>query len=283
MPFPDEREVHIPDINLNAGLDDNGVLITCATIDGWGSPGGTGGVQQRAAAHGGTNPRQWLKPRTLTVTGRIEAPSMDLRQDAEHRLAYALGLALFDLTVVDAISLRVRARREGEVTIADDTDVQTTWQVELTCPDPRKYGASHEVSFALPLTAGGLQWPVQYPVQYSGSTSTADRNAANAGNIEAPPTIRFDGPLTNPSLTNVATGRGITYNGVLAPGEWVVISTDPLRALLMGNASRTGLISGSPWQVTGRSPANPGGDNLIAFRAAAGSGTALLTYDDAYM
>lgn len=276
MPYPDEREVHIPGINLNAGSDGNGVLITCATLDGWGSPGATGGVQQRAAAHGGTNPRQWLKPRTLTATGLIQAPTIALRQDAEHRLAAALGLDVFDLTVVDAIQLRVGARREGEVTIADDTDIQATWQAELTCPDPRKYGAAQSIAFSLPLAVGGLTFPMTFPMTFSGASISGDRNAPNAGNFSAPVTIRFDGPLTNPSLTNTGLGRGLTYNGVLAAGEFVVISTDPLRALLMGNASRTGLISGSPWQVS------PGGD-LIAFRAAAGTGTALLTYDDSYL
>lgn len=276
MPYPDEREVHIPGIGLNTGRDGNGVLITCATLDGWGSPAGTGGVQQRAGAHGGTNPRQWLKPRMLTATGRIEAPTPELRQDAEHRLEAALGLALFDLTVVDAVPLRVRARREGEISRADDTDLQTTWQAELICPDPRRYGINgHSVAIGVPLTVGGLTYPVQYPIQYGGAFASGDRNAPNAGNFLAPVTIRFDGPLTSPSLTNVALGRTLTYNGVLAVGEWVIIGTDPLRALLMGNAGRTGLVSGTPWQVAP-------GNNLIAFRAAAGSGTALLTYDDAY-
>lgn len=276
MPYPDEREVHIPGINLNTGRDSNGVLITCATLDGWGSPGGTGGVQQRAAAHGGTNPRQWLKPRVLTATGRIDAPTIALRQDAEHRLAAALGLDLFDVTVIDAIQLRVRGRREGEVTIADDTDTQSTWQAELTCPDPRKYGTAREIAFTLPLAVGGLTFPMTFPMTFSGASSTGDRNAPNDGNFSAPTTIRFDGPLTNPSLTNVDLGRTLTYNGALAAGEWVVIYTDPLRALLMGNASRTGLVSGSPWQVS------EGGD-LIAFRAALGTGTALLTYSDSFM
>lgn len=283
MPYPDEREVRIPGINLNSGLDGNGVLITCATLDGWwGSPGATGGVQQRAAAHGGTNPRQWLKPRTITATGLIQAPTVALRQDAEWRLAAALDLPLFDLTVVDAITLRVRARREGDVTIADDTDTQSTWQAELTCPDPRKYGAHHDITFQLPLATGGMTFPVTFPMTFSGVTISGDRNAPNAGNFEAPTTIRFDGPLTTPSLTHVGLGRTLTYNGVLAAGEYVLISTNPLRALLMGNASRTGLLYGPPWEVQPKTVANPAGDNLIAFRAALGTGTALLSYDDSY-
>lgn len=277
MPYPEERELHLPGgIVLNGGLDASGVLMTCATLDGWGSPGGTGGVQQRAAADGGTNPRQWLKPRTLTITGKIEAPTAALRQDAEHRLEAALGLGTFDLRVVDAIPLRVRARREGDITRNDDTDLRTKWQAELICPDPRRYGINpHTVQVTLPSSIGGMSFPVTFPMSFDGSSSSGDQNAFNAGNYPAPVTIRLDGPSTNPSLTNVAVGRTLTYNGTLAAGEYVEITTDPLRAMLMGNASRTGLMSGSPWQLAP-------GNNLIAYRAAAGTGTALLTYDDAY-
>lgn len=277
MPYPDEREFHLPGgIVLNGDRDGNGVLMTCSKLDGWGSPGGTGGVQQRAAADGGTNPRQWLKPRALSATGRIEAPTAALRQDAEHRLEAALGLAMFDLRVVDAIPLRVRTRREGDIAMEDDTDLQSTWQADLICPDPRRYGVNpHTVLIGLPSAVGGMSFPVTFPMSFGGSYSSGDQNAPNAGNYPAPVTIRIDGPVTNPSLTNVATGQTLTYNGSLAAGEWVAIYTDPLRALLMGNGGRTGLLSGSPWQLVP-------GDNLIAFRATAGTGTALITYDDAY-
>jgi hypothetical protein len=281
MPFPDENEIILPgDITLNGPRDSDGVLWTCATLDGWGSPGSTGGGQPRAGAHGESPaPNPKLTARTLSLTGRIEAPTILLRQQAEHRLQAALSLDLFTLTVVDAIPLSVQAQRSGKVDRADDTDTKVTWQAELTCPDPLRYGTAHSILLQLPSTSGGDTWPEQWPEQFDGTTVTGDGNATNAGNIAAPSRITFTGPLTNPSLTNFTTGRGVTYNSALLAGEFVYIYLRiPLLALLMGTAARTGLVStsgGGPWGVEG-------GVNQIAFRATAGSGTALLEYSDSY-
>jgi hypothetical protein len=281
MPFPEENEIILPGgITLNGGRDSDGVLMTCATLDGWGSPGSTGGGQQRVGAHGESPaPNPKLLARTLSLTGRIEAPTILLRQQAEHRLQAALGLDLFELTVVDGIPLRVTAQRSGKVDRADDIDTRVTWQAELTCPDPLRYGTDHSLLLNLPSTTGGDGWPEQWPEQFDGTTVTGDGNATNAGNIAAPSRITFTGPLTNPSLTNFSTGQGVTYNSALLTGEFVyVYLTAPLLALLQGTALRTGLIStsgGGPWGV------EPG-LNLIAFRASAGSGTALLEFSDSY-
>jgi hypothetical protein len=282
MPFPDENEIHLPGgIILNGDRDGDGVLMTLATLDGWGSPGSTGGGQQRAGAHGESPaPNPKLTARTLSLTGRIDAPTILLRQQAEHRLQGALGLDLFDLTVVDAIPLRVQAQRSGQISRADDTDTQVTWQTELRCPDPQRYGTAHTLSLALPSTTGGDTWPEQWPEQFDGTTTSGDVTATNAGNIAAPSRVTFTGPLTSPSLTNFSTGQGVTYNSTLAAGEFVYIYLrTPMLALLMGTAARTGLIStsggGGPWGV------EPG-SNQIAFRASAGSGTALLEYSDSF-
>jgi len=281
MPFPDETEMILPGgITLNGPRDGDGVLITLATLDGWGSPGSTGGGQQRVGAHGESPaPNPKLLARTLSLTGRIEAPTILLRQQTEHRLQAALGLDLFDLTVVDGIPLRVTAQRSGKVDRADDTDTKVTWQAELTCPDPLRYGEDHSLLLALPSTTGGDGWPEQWPEQFDGTTNTGDGNTTNAGNITAPSRVTFTGPLTNPSLTNFTAGQGVTYNSTLLAGEFVhVYLRVPLLALLQGQALRTGLIStsgGGPWGV------EPG-NNLIAFRASAGSGTALLEFSDSY-
>jgi hypothetical protein len=282
MPFPDETAIILPGgITLNGGRDADGVLMTLATLDGWGSPGSTGGGQQRVGAHGESPaPNPKLTARTLSLTGRIEAPTILLRQQAEHRLQAALGLALFDLTVVDGIPLRVQAQRSGQVDRADDTDTQVTWQAELRCPDPLRYGTAKQLLLQLPSVTGGVRFPLRFPLRFTGSTSTGDGTATNAGNEAAPTTVTLTGPLTNPTVLNTATGQWVTYNDTLAAGEFVVIYLQaPLLALLQGTALRTGKVStggGGPWAV------RPG-NNLIAFRAATGTGTALVSWADSYL
>lgn len=281
MPFPDENEFILPGgITLNTGPDADGVVMTCASLDGWGSPGSKGGGTSREGEHGESPaPNPKLQARTLTLTGRIEASTILLRQRAEHRLQAALGLELFDLTVVDGIPLRVRAQRAGEISRADDTDTQVTWQAELRCPDPLRYGQAKGLLLNLPAVSGGVRFPLRFPLRFTGSTVSGDGDAVNDGNITAPTVATFTGPLATPRLTNLLTGQWVQYNDTLAAGEFVVLYLKfPLVALLQGTALRTGKVSTGGGGTFGVKP----GTNTIAFRAASGTGTAELAWSDTY-
>jgi hypothetical protein len=282
MPFPDENEFVLPGgISLNTGPDADGVTMTCATLGGWGSPGSKSSGQPREGEHGDSpTPNPKLKPKVLQMSGRIDAPTRLLREQAEHRLQAAISLELFDLTVVAAIPLRVRAERSGDITIDDDTDTQSSWQAELKCPDPLRYGQAKQTLLNLPSVSGGVRFPLRFPLRFTGSTVSGDATVTNAGNIQAPTVATLTGPLDTPRVTNLRTGQWVQYNDSLAAGEFVVIyMRNPLVALLMGTAQRGGRISTGGGGTWGIRP----GDNVIAFRAASGSGTALLDYSDTYM
>lgn len=281
MPFPEETEFVLPGgITLNAARNSDGVLWTCATLDGWGSPGAKSSGTPREGEHGDSPaPNPKLAARILQIAGRIDAPTRLLREQAEFDLEASLGLALFDLTVVGAIPLKVQAQRQGEVSIADDTDVASLWQAELKCPDPRRYGVDRQQSLTLPVLSGGVRFPLRFPIQFSGSTTFGDADVINLGNMPAPAKVTFTGPLTTPSITNVTTGQSVTYNGVIASGETLVLYLRyPMLALLQGTADRTGKVStggGGLWAI------QPG-TNSLAFRSVAGSGTAQLDWADTY-
>jgi hypothetical protein len=282
MPFPEENEFTFSTgISLNTGADGNGVIMTCASLDGWGSPGSKGGGQSREGEHGESPaPNPKLQARTLQLTGRIQAPTIMLRQQAEHRLQAAISLGLFDLTVVDGIPLRVTAQRAGEISRVDETDLQATWQAELRCPDPLRYGVAKSLLLNLPAVSGGVQFPLRFPLRFTGSTVSGDGNAVNDGNETAPTVITLTGPLTTPRVTNTRTGQWVQYNDTLAVGEYVILNLrNPMTALLQGTALRTGKVSTGGGGTWGIKP----GTNTIAFRAASGSGTALLEWSDSYL
>lgn len=280
MPMPDEAEVEFGGLSFNTGLDGDGVLWTVGVLDGWGSPAPTGGVQQRSGQHGGTDPRQYLGPRTLMVSGLIRAPTRQLRLEADHRLKAACGLTLFDFTVTETIPLFVRARRQGAVQIRGNTDTLTSWQVELICPDPRIYSTDLRTLVLQPLAAsGGLRVPIRVPIQITGTSVSGDGLATNDGTEASWPVVRITGPVTDPSITNVTTGQTVTWNGTLAAGEYVVIDMSAQSALLMGQVDYTGRLSPDEfWAV------HPG-DNLIAFRGSStGPGTqAEIQFRSAYL
>ena len=282
MPFPEENEfVLSTGVSLNTGPDPDGVVMTCATFDGWGSPGSKTAGVSREGEHGESPaPNPKMQARTLQLTGMISAPSILLRQQAELRLQAAFSLGLFDLTVVDSIPLTVHAQRSGDVSRVDDTDTQVTWQAELRCPDPRRYGAEQQLLLNLPSVTGGLQFPLRFPVRFTGSSTSGDGTVDNAGNETAPSVVTFTGPLTNPRITNLETGQWVQYNDTLAVGEFVVLYLQiPMLALLQGTAGRTGKVSTGGGGTWGIKP----GSNAITFRADAGSGTALVQFSDTYM
>lgn len=281
MPFPEETEFVLPNgLTLNSGLDDDGVLITCASVSGWGSPGSKSQGVPREGEHGASPaPNPKLDARVLNMQGRIAAPTRLLRQQAEHRLEAALGLQLFDLTVVDSIELHTQAQRSGKVDIDDDTDTACNWMAELTCPDPRRYGASKQITMSLPSVTGGLRFPIRFPIRFTGSSTSGDDTVTNEGNETAPLMVTFNGPLTTPKLTNLGTGQWVQYNDVLAVGEFVVLYLRyPLVALLQGTALRTGKVSTGGGGIFGIKP----GANALSFRAAAGTGTADVAFEDTY-
>jgi hypothetical protein len=281
MPFPEENEfVLSTGISLNTGPDSDGVLITCASLDGWGSPGPKNSGTSREGEHGESPaPNPKLQARVLQISGRIEAPTILLRQQAEHRLQAAFSLSLFDLTVVDGIPLRVTAQRSGEISRVDDTDTKATWQAELKCPDPRRYGDAQDLLLNLPSVTGGVRFPIRFPVRFTGSSTSGDDTVVNSGNETAPATVTFTGPLTTPKLTNLLTGQWVQYNDTLAVGEFVVLYLrNPMVALLQGTAERTGKVSTGGGGTWGIKP----GANPISFRSAGGSGTALLEFADTY-
>lgn len=282
MPFPEETEFVLPDgITLNSGRDADGVLITCEKVTGWGSPGSKSQGQPREGEHGNSPaPNPKLAQRVMTLAGLIDAPTRLLRQQTELRLEAALGLHLFDLTVVDAIELTVRAQRSGDITTDDETDTKSKWLAELTCPDPRRYGAAKDLTLGLPATSGGLRFPIRFPVQFTGTTTAGDYAVANEGNEDAPVKVTFTGPLTSPRLTNQTTGQWVQYNDTLATSnDFVVIYLrNPLVALLQGTAGRSGKVSTGGGGTWGIKP----GANHLGFRAGGGSGTALIEWSDTY-
>jgi hypothetical protein len=281
MPFPEETEFALPNgITLNGGRDSDGVAITCSSISGWGSPGSKSQGVPREGEHGSSPaPNPKLDARVLNLQGRIDAPSRLLRQQAEFNLEAALGLQLFDLTVVDGIELHTQAQRSGKVDVDDDTDTACNWTVELTCPDPRRYGESKQLTMNLPSVTGGVQFPIRFPLRFTGTSTTGDNTVVNEGNETAPLTVTFTGPLTTPKLTNLVTGQWVQYNDVLAAGEFVVLYLRyPLVALLQGTALRTGKVSTGGGGIFGIKP----GENALSFRSAGGSGTASIEFEDTY-
>ena len=135
-----------------------------------------------------------------------------------------------------------------------------TVTVLIACADPRRYNIERT----------GVNLPV-------GDETVL----GNAGNISTYPTIRIDGPVTNPTLANADTGRTLSFLLDVASGQQLVIDT----------FNGTALVDGDPVTSTITGVSAPifdftlkPGSNRVTFSATAGGGTAAVAlYRDAFI
>jgi len=149
--------------------------------------------------------------------------------------------------------------------------------VQFVCADPRRYRLTdHSGTASLPAATGGLEYPLDYPLEYGDASSTA-LVAANDGGASAPLVVTFNGPLTNPQLSSPDWQLG--FDLTLAAGEALVVDTAEGTALLDGTADRLYAIrpTSDPLELC----TIPPGGTTLTLTAADGTGTATVTHRDA--
>lgn len=115
-----------------------------------------------------------------------------------------------------------------------------------------------------PLTRGGFVLPVLVPIVFDEGTGGAG-TAINTGDAPAYPVITLDGPLTNPRITNAATGEYIALTASISDGEQYVI--DMLeRTIVQGGVTNrmSSKGGGNFWALA------PGNNSIILTTSVAG-------------
>lgn len=83
-----------------------------------------------------------------------------------------------------------------------------------------------------------------YTVESPSVTGVTPTETDNFGTLCAPLIITLTGPLTSPSVENLATGETVTYEGVIGDGQTVTIDTTTGEAFDQDGIARTYLLSG---------------------------------------
>jgi hypothetical protein len=123
----------------------------------------------------------------------------------------------------------------------------TAAAVQFYAPDPLKYGATITATTGLPVTSGGLVYPLAYPLAY-GASVTGRVSAANVGSAPVSPVFTITGPIgVGFQVTSIEDGMAQQYNGPLGSMDSVVIDTRTGSVILNGTADRRGLLSYSSW------------------------------------
>ncbi|MEU9141992.1 hypothetical protein AB0D33_39675 [Streptomyces sp. NPDC048404] len=263
------------------------------SIGGWEElPALDSGTVARSDAHGAFPGRLLAQARTITLDGLIvRAPRATIG-------AVVAGLNAGTTPVEDERPLVVwldergpllayarATRRAIPAGLGYRLGTITGGAIEWQATDPRRYElAERTVSATLPISEAGLSWPLSWPLPFGNPGSTGALSTMNVGDAETHPLIEFRGPVTRPSLTNLATGDAIEYDMPLAAGDVLTVDTLAGTVVLNGTASRiyTATSRSVPEQTFTLAP---GITNLI-FRAAPGSNdptaSATVRYRSAY-
>lgn len=125
----------------------------------------------------------------------------------------------------------------------------TAATVEFFSTDPRIFAADQGSASTTLATAGaGLTFPATFPVTFGAAAIGGLLSVTNAGSFATSPTIRIDGPVSNPRIENVTAGRTLAFDITLDAGDYLLVDTEQRTVMLNGTTSRyNALASASVW------------------------------------
>jgi hypothetical protein len=99
-----------------------------------------------------------------------------------------------------------------------DTYLAKRVSVALRCPDPRWYDpVINSVNFNISGGADTFVIPFEVPFKLGASTIDTTKPIVYSGNVKSYPTIRIEGPITDPVITNMETGHKLDFTGITIP------------------------------------------------------------------
>lgn len=275
--------------------DDTGCRWFCTKDSGW-----RGGAAPRTnrdpKASGLGQFRRATKPGELvcSLDGEFYG-SPTARSLAERKLA-RIGKDtpnLFEVRCTDAVGELFSMMELDGPTLAqpDNSDKDGVFSLQFASPDPRRYVVGQTIGGITGLasssggldwsTGGGLNWPPG--LNWGTVSSTGQLLFVNSGTTDTDPKFTISvptGTLLNPTITFQTTGQVLRYNGTLAAGDTLVISTSEFNRSVVLNGGtdvRTKLNVAQWFEIpVGQSTVLFGADNVNA--AAQLSGVAYIAY-----
>ena len=181
------------------------------------------------------------------------------------------------------LTAQVRVQAAPVLTFSGTT---FTYTRTVVAPDPRRDGGAHTPQTATLAATGagvGRSYPLTYPLTYGvpAGVTPGSLSLPNAGTASYWPTLRVDGPVTNPQITCNDTGAWVRFNGTVASGTYLTIDGASRAVKLNGAVSVRNLVTSS-----GDWLAIPPGGASISWTADTADPAALLTangYEGAWL
>ena len=234
-----------------ADVDDAGDFRVTNALTGWddGAPVELA-LENKSQQDGAWDAPGIVRPRVVGVTGEVIQTSHVAAQQVRSALVALSSHSLHELVVESSgmamsLSAEVRISRAAVVEWLGPNRFRYT--LELTAPDPRKYGPLEFSTATLSSSSGGagLTYPLTYPLDYglAPGATPGTVQVSNAGTSSYFPRLRIDGPVTNPRVTLAETGDQLVYAGTVAAGQWLDVDCARRRVLLNGSVSMRHKVS----------------------------------------
>jgi hypothetical protein len=164
-----------------------------------------------------------------------------------------------------------RGRPLSCVPVLDGSDTGSA-RCSFTVAEPRWFsGVTKSVTVGVASLSGGFTTPFTTPFVTTGSGSSGDVMVTNAGTAPAPWSAYIT-DVTNPRL--ILGGNTIELIGVVPAGSVLVVDSYEGTIRLDGASRPWATFESVWWEI-------PPGASTFSFRAAAGTGTATLAWQDA--
>lgn len=224
-------------------------------IEGWDeTPPAKSNTVDRVNGHGSYPATVYYGSRTVTLSGRLVAKNHALAAEAKRRLTALLQVPSNLVVASDDLTPIAGTANRGRISPGPVQGRWMTFDVELTFPDPFKYGERRSVSVA------------------SGASDTV----FHRGTVEAWPTVSVSGNMPG-GYTVTLGGQSVSVPMGIPSGATHTIDYRRRRLYINGE-----LFMGAFGSQNFKSVA-PGQRTSVSLSASSGSGTASVTVYDTYV
>lgn len=281
------QDIWLNDIPFNF-VDDNGCVWTVSDIDGWwGLPDVESEEDTKPYTEDGSYFTEGRYPsRNIVVSGNITPrfatngfngdPQVYARDLLNRKLDMVRNLGTFRVNEgpdkIAAVQLIGRP-----LTRFDKLNNVVIFNFQLRAADPRKYGVDLKtVVEPLQEPQSGRRYKKTFAYSYYTVGTSNDFEVVNEGSFNTNGVITIRGPVTNPYVEHVDSGKTLGLKIALEPGDTLSLDLDTRKILLNGTASRkNALTRTSQWfkiepgtnilrfRGSQQIPATPGSPQLI--------------------
>ena len=188
----------------------------------------------RPNTDGAVVPNQLYGGRLITLEGKVYANDISTYRSRRIALETATGIQrdtsgnLKPITLkfktMDDISLQVEVYTR-QLVFADEYLTHGKFKLDLFAPSLYLVGQTLLSSDIFVFFGGGMEIPMAIPMSMNQSGSSVTE-LTNSGNVSSYPIYTLFGPLTNPTFTNLTTGKSFTLNYTLSSSsENITIDT----------------------------------------------------------